>query len=41
MIASYDWYLKNREDVLNSKWTASPHKSAVKQGILRLAIRFL
>jgi nucleoside-diphosphate-sugar epimerase len=41
MIASYDWYLKNREEVLNSKWTASPHKSAVKQGILRLAIRLL
>ena len=41
MIASYDWYLKNREDVLNSKWTASPHKSPVKQGILKLAIRFL
>jgi nucleoside-diphosphate-sugar epimerase len=41
MIASYDWYLANREAVLSSKWTASPHKSAVKQGILRLAIRFL
>ena len=41
MIASYDWYLANREAVLSSKWQASPHKSAVKQGILRLAIRFL
>jgi nucleoside-diphosphate-sugar epimerase len=41
MIASYDWYLANRDEVLSSKWTASPHKSAVKQGILRLAIRFL
>jgi nucleoside-diphosphate-sugar epimerase len=41
MIASYDWYLANREAVLSSKWTASPHKSAVKQGILRLAIRWL
>jgi hypothetical protein len=40
MIASYDWYLNNRDDVLRSRWT-SPHKSAVKQGILRLAIRFL
>jgi len=40
MIASYDWYLENREDVLNSKW-ASPHKSAVKQGILNLAVRLL
>jgi nucleoside-diphosphate-sugar epimerase len=41
MIASYDWYLKNRDEVLNSKWIASPHKSPVKQGILRLAVRFL
>jgi nucleoside-diphosphate-sugar epimerase len=41
MVASYDWYLANREAVLSSKWTASPHKSAVKQGILRLAIRLL
>jgi nucleoside-diphosphate-sugar epimerase len=41
MTASYDWYLANRDAVLSSKWTASPHKSAVKQGILRLAIRFL
>ena len=40
MIETYDWYLKNRDDVLRSRW-ASPHKSAVKQGILRLAIRFL
>jgi len=40
MIASYDWYLQNRQDVLNSKW-ASPHKSAVKQGILNLAVRLL
>ena len=41
MIASYDWYLENRDAVLSSKWTASPHKSAVKQGILRLAVRLL
>jgi nucleoside-diphosphate-sugar epimerase len=41
MLATYDWYLANREAVLSSKWTASPHKSAVKQGILRLAIRLL
>jgi nucleoside-diphosphate-sugar epimerase len=41
MIASYDWYLANRDEVLSSKWQASPHKSAVKQGILRLAIRLL
>jgi nucleoside-diphosphate-sugar epimerase len=40
MIESYDWYLENREDVMKSRW-ASPHKSAVRQGILRLAIRLL
>jgi hypothetical protein len=38
MIASCKWYLENREDVLNPKW-ASPHKAAVKQGILNLASR--
>lgn len=37
LIASYDWYLEHRDEVLNSRW-ASPHKSAVKQGILRLLI---
>jgi nucleoside-diphosphate-sugar epimerase len=41
MIASYDWYLANRQQVLSDKWQASPHKSAVKQGILKLAIRLL
>jgi nucleoside-diphosphate-sugar epimerase len=41
MIATYDWYIAKRDEVLSSKWTASPHKSAVKQGILRLAIRLL
>lgn len=41
MIATYDWYLAHREEVLSSKWTASPHKSAVRQGILALAIRLL
>lgn len=40
MIASYDWYLANRNDVLRSRW-ASPHKSMVKQGILRFAIKWL
>ena len=40
MISSYEWYLENREDVLNSRW-ASPHKSAVKQGILRFLVRLL
>jgi nucleoside-diphosphate-sugar epimerase len=40
MIASYDWYVQNREQVLNSRWT-SPHRSPVKQGLLHLAIRLL
>jgi nucleoside-diphosphate-sugar epimerase len=40
MIESYDWYLENREDVLKSRW-ASPHRSAVSQGLLGLAIRLL
>ena len=40
LIASYDCYLKNREHVLNSNW-ASPYKSAMKHGILNLAIRLL
>ena len=39
MRADAPW--KSIEDVLNSKWIASPHKSPVKQGILKLAIRFL
>lgn len=37
LIASYDWYLQNREDALNCRWT-SLHKSPVKQGILRFLI---
>jgi len=41
LIESYDWYIANREDVLNSKWQSSPHRSAVKQGILGLAVRCL
>ena len=40
MIASYDWYIENREDVLNSRG-ASPHKSAVKQGLLKWLNRLL
>lgn len=40
LIESYDWYLANREDVLTGKWSA-PHRSAVKQGILGLAVRLL
>jgi len=32
---SYDWYLAHKDQVL--RWTTtSPHRAAVKQGILRL-----
>jgi nucleoside-diphosphate-sugar epimerase len=37
MAASYDWYVNHRDEVMNSKW-ASPHRSAVKQGVLGLLI---
>jgi nucleoside-diphosphate-sugar epimerase len=40
LLESYDWYLANREDVLRSRWT-SPHKSLVKQGVLRFAVKWL
>lgn len=40
LIASYEWYLANREDVLRSRWS-SPHKSMVKQGVLRFAVKWL
>jgi nucleoside-diphosphate-sugar epimerase len=39
-IESYDWYLKNRELVLNQAG-ASHHRSAVKQGVLNLIKRVL
>jgi nucleoside-diphosphate-sugar epimerase len=37
---SYDWYLKNRITVLNSRTTSSHHKSAIKQGALTILHRF-
>jgi nucleoside-diphosphate-sugar epimerase len=40
LIESYDWYVKNRENVLAASG-ASHHRSAVKQGILRLVRRML
>lgn len=40
LIESYDWYLAHREEVARSKW-ASPHKSGVKQGVLKLLIKLL
>ncbi len=32
---SYDWYLAHKQEILSAT-TASPHRSAIKQGILRL-----
>lgn len=40
LIESYDWYLAHREEVMRSKW-ASPHKSGVKQGVLKFLVRLL
>jgi nucleoside-diphosphate-sugar epimerase len=40
-IESYNWYVRNRDAVLNSNWDASPHKSPVKLGILALLEKFL
>lgn len=40
MIESYEWYLRNREQVLAASG-GSHHRSAVKQGILHLVRRFL
>ena len=37
---SYDWYLANRENILNAHH-ASPHRSPVKQGILSLVKHLL
>lgn len=36
-IESYNWYIKNREQILHSKNVSSKHKSSVKQGVLSLA----
>lgn len=40
LIESYDWYLAHRDEVMRSKW-ASPHKSGVKQGVLKFMISWL
>jgi nucleoside-diphosphate-sugar epimerase len=37
---SYDWYLAHRDEVMRSKW-ASPHKSGVRQGVLKFLIKLL
>ncbi len=40
ILESYKWYCANRERILRSGGLASPHRSAVKQGILSM-IRFI
>ncbi len=40
-VESYDWYVRNRDEVLKSNSDASRHRSPVKQGILGLLQRFL
>ncbi|MBX3549753.1 MAG: NAD-dependent epimerase/dehydratase family protein [Xanthobacteraceae bacterium] len=40
LIESYDWYLAHRDEVMRSKW-ASPHKSGVKQGVLKFMVKLL
>lgn len=40
-IDSYDWYVANRDSVLNSSGGASHHRSAVKQGILKIVGKLL
>jgi nucleoside-diphosphate-sugar epimerase len=39
-VQSYDWYIKNREEILRSHG-ASHHRSAVKQGVLSLVKHLL
>ena len=41
IIESYEWYVKNRNHILNPDSKSSHHKSAVKQGILSLINKFL
>ena len=38
---SYDWYVSNRDRILNSSDSVSIHKSKVKQGILFLVGKLL
>ena len=35
-IESYEWYCRHREEILSGKLDGSRHKSAMKQGILKL-----
>jgi nucleoside-diphosphate-sugar epimerase len=40
-VENYDWYLANRGAVLAATDTTSPHRSAVKQGVLKVLHWFL
>jgi len=35
-VESYQWYLKHRESTLNNAGGVSPHRSAVKAGVLKV-----
>jgi nucleoside-diphosphate-sugar epimerase len=39
--AAYDWYVANRDGVLRGRGRASPHRAALRQGILRVVGRLL
>lgn len=41
IIESYEWYIRNREQILNENSKKSPHKSAIKQGVLSIIGKFL
>ena len=38
---SYDWYVVNRDDILSGRLGGSKHKSALRQGLLRLVPYFI
>lgn len=40
-VATYDWYCKNREDIVLGRVAGSKHQSAMKQGILKIVPYFL
>jgi hypothetical protein len=40
-VQSYQWYVENRGSILNQSSGASPHRSAVNQGVLALLRRLL
>lgn len=40
-LQSYQWYVENRESVLAQREVSSPHRSALKEGILKIVPWFL